>query len=365
MSLADLLSSAIHDIQATRYAHLASGTIIIYDHLTTLDGEVELIWVTTIPKSSWSIGKWLFIICQQLRFFFTSPYSFFVSLFLPRLPLSGSQVPASCLRFFQWQGFTGLIACVIAQRKKNTNECTHVSLTSFLVILQMRIYALYSLNKKILALMAVCFIASVTVSATIMGMVVTDITGRPLTTLVAAAFRVTPTILFCVPSGVSKHFFAFWIPILFFESLLCSLALYKGFETFRSASSAFRSGRHLVDILVRDSVLYFLIMFATYLTCLLIWITARQTLLEIPIGFSVALSCVLGNRVILNVREVNRELEQARSRPRSVSVSQKVGDGHGEGYYGSSMGTSRVIVPGESSLTEFEMLQLRSLKAEP
>jgi len=278
--------------------------------------------------------------CQQLRFFFTSPYSFFVSVFLTRLPLSGSQVTASCLRFFQWQGFTGLIACVIAQ-----------------LILQMRIYALYSLNKKILALMAVCFIASVTVSATIMGMVVTDIT--------AAAFRVTPTILFCVPSGVSKHFFAFWIPILFFESLLCGLALYKGFETFRSASSAFRSGRHLVDILVRDSVLYFLIMFATYLTCLLIWITARQTLLEIPIGFSVALSCVLGNRVILNVREVNRELEQARSRPRSVSVSQKVGDAHGEGYYGSSMGTSRVIVPGESSLTEFEMLQLRSLKAEP
>jgi len=32
-----------------------------------------------------------------------------------------------------------------------------------------------------------------------------------------------------------------------------------------------------------------------------------DTLIEIPIGFSVAMSCVMGNRLLLNTREVVRE----------------------------------------------------------
>ncbi|KAJ6468127.1 hypothetical protein C8R47DRAFT_1223418 [Mycena vitilis] len=57
MALANLITTALRDIQATRYAQLASSAIIIWDHLITLDEEVELIW-----KSSWSMGKGLFVI---------------------------------------------------------------------------------------------------------------------------------------------------------------------------------------------------------------------------------------------------------------------------------------------------------------
>jgi hypothetical protein len=64
---------------------------------------------------------------------------------------------------------------------------------------------------------------------------------------------------FCVPDGVPDYFFAFWLPIILFESLLCGLALYRGFQTFRAAGTLFQSGRHLVAILIRDSVLYFLV----------------------------------------------------------------------------------------------------------
>jgi hypothetical protein len=62
-----------------------------------------------------------------------------------------------------------------------------------------------------------------------------------------------------VPDGVPDYFFAFWLPIILFESLLCGLALYRGFQTFRAAGTLFQSGRHLVAILIRDSVLYFLV----------------------------------------------------------------------------------------------------------
>ena len=44
-----------------------------------------------------------------------------------------------------------------------------------------------------------------------------------------------------------------------FESLLCILALFQGFRTFKLGGSVFHSGRRLVSILIRDSILYFLV----------------------------------------------------------------------------------------------------------
>jgi len=202
----------------------------------------------------------------------------------------------------------------------------------------MRIYALYSLNKKILALTAVVFIAASTASAAVMGTVLSQIT--------ASAFRPLPDMIFCVPAGVSKHFFAFWVPMLAYESLLCGLALLRGFQAFQSLASPFRSGKYLVGILIRDSVLYFLVMFAAFLTDLLVWIMAPVHLIEIPIGFSVALSCVMGNRMILNVREMNKGLAEERSLSRRPSML--VSDTH---------------VSSERILSAVEIAQLRSLRA--
>jgi len=71
-----------------------------------------------------------------------------------------------------------------------------------------------------------------------------------------------------------------------------------------------RSGKRLATSLIRDSVFYFLVIFITYLTCLLIWAIARRTLIEVPIGFSATMSCVLANRVVLNVRKISRSVAE-------------------------------------------------------
>jgi hypothetical protein len=68
-----------------------------------------------------------------------------------------------------------------------------------------------------------------------------------------------PGFAFCVARNTPDYFYAFWIPILAYESLLCGLALFRGFQTFQHSASPFRSGRYLVRILIRDSVLYFLV----------------------------------------------------------------------------------------------------------
>ncbi|KAJ7624812.1 hypothetical protein FB45DRAFT_924267 [Roridomyces roridus] len=312
MSLVDLISTGLHDIQATRYAQLASSAIIVFDHIITLDQEVDLIW-----KSSWSMGKILFIINR---------YYTLTSV----IPTITDSVRLSVrLHFFRWQGWTGLIACMIAE-----------------VILQMRLYALYFLDRRVLALMVTMFIASSATSAAIM--------GTALSRISAVSSPLPGIITFCAPSGIPPWFYAFWIPILAFESLMCALALYRGFQTFRASEPAFQSGRHLVAILIRDSVLYFLVMFATYFTNMLIWVSAPMNLIEIPVAFSVALSCCLGNRMIFNVREVNREIKQSKA-PSADTIRHSRQQGRGGVR-------SSFYTPAE--LTDIEMAELREMRVD-
>ncbi|KAF9560656.1 hypothetical protein CPC08DRAFT_818130 [Agrocybe pediades] len=60
------LSSILHElfeglknVQSSRYAHLAAGSMIVYDQLITFDQEVNLIW-----RESFSIGKVLFLMIR-------------------------------------------------------------------------------------------------------------------------------------------------------------------------------------------------------------------------------------------------------------------------------------------------------------
>lgn len=78
-------------------------------------------------------------------------------------------------------------------------------------------------------------------------------------------------------------------------------------------------------------------------------IVGQTSLLEVPVGFSVAMSCVLANRVIFNVREVNRDMD------RSKNTSQQA--------IGKQQATwASFYSPG--CLTQFEMDQLRSMRVE-
>ncbi|KAJ8090747.1 hypothetical protein PM082_018313 [Marasmius tenuissimus] len=62
------------------------------------------------------------------------------------------------MRFFQWQGWTGLLACMIAES-----------------ILQMRLYALYSLNQRVLVMMVAAFLLTSAAAAAIMETVISNI----------------------------------------------------------------------------------------------------------------------------------------------------------------------------------------------
>jgi len=119
-------------------------------------------------------------------------------------------------------------------------------------------------------------------SAYVMGTVLSSITGKaslynlitsgrsdspfPFT---ASAFPI-PGGKFCVPKGVSTHFYAFWIPMLSFETLLCTLAVIRALQMRQPSRSLFHSGRQLVGVLVRDSLMYFLVLVPSSFCSLLV-----------------------------------------------------------------------------------------------
>lgn len=106
---------------------------------------------------------------------------------------------------------------------------------------------------------------------------------------------------------------------------------------------------------------------ATYLTCLLVWVLASVNLLGVPIGFSLAFSCCLANRVVLNVRAVNRELNpswQLSTDHASYAIEpSKSGDVYTESHCLPSPQHDSGLMH-KTALSEVEMDQLRSMRAE-
>lgn len=91
----------------------------------------------------------------------------------------------------------------------------------------------------------------------------------------------------CLPQFLPRAIYRFWIPMLSYESLLCVLVLIQGFRRFKSDSSIFRSGKRLVSILIRDSIIYFLVC-VFHLSFFLLSPSVRV----IPLSFSsFSLSC--------------------------------------------------------------------------
>ncbi|OCB85300.1 hypothetical protein A7U60_g7605 [Sanghuangporus baumii] len=355
----DQATSVLRDIINTRYSELASSTIIVFDYLLTLDQEIQFIW-----KSRWSIGKLLFFVLT------TATYSYRIDI--TRFSLSDSITMGSLrlnfqfcefkvtvllcslsdgdvgegLHWFRWQGWTGLVAAALAE-----------------TILQLRLYALYYGNKKVLVLMVSFFISAMASSAIIMGTTLRDVEARA---------HLIPGTDFCIPIHVSSHFYAFWIPILCFEALLCALACIRGYRSYRDREirrmsdlrrrvrQSHQPERHLniLEVLLRDSVGYFIIAFATYLTTTLMWIIGPITVLEIPIGFTVAFSSVIGNRLLLNLRGSAKSASSADARNQNMSHSQGVDVVHTLNIIG--LGTTIEDELGQE-LSGYELEVLRSL----
>ncbi|KDR67029.1 hypothetical protein GALMADRAFT_232246 [Galerina marginata CBS 339.88] len=185
-------------------------------------------------------------------------------------------------QYLHWEGWTGLTASLLAQ-----------------AILQLRIYALYMGNKKILAFMLAAYAIQSALSAWIMA---NDLAQFVISVMSFAGQDS------CVSSSENPRIYVFYTPLMVFDGVLCILALVRGVQEAKMKGSVFHRGQSLMEILVRDSILYFLVIGLTYLVCILSLRFESPSLIDSSTGFALAMSNILANRVLFNLREAGLEI---------------------------------------------------------
>ncbi|KAF8710568.1 hypothetical protein RHS03_02009, partial [Rhizoctonia solani] len=109
----------------------------------------------------------------------------------------------------------------------------------------------------------------------------------------------------CSLVGIPEGMYIYWATNLAFESILFGLALFKAYQHV-SRKQGIRpgwSGPRILSVLVRDSIMYFAVIFVTYIINLVSWSTGGSGIYQLAIALAIALRASMGSRLLLNVRE--------------------------------------------------------------
>ncbi|KAH8111190.1 hypothetical protein DFH11DRAFT_1546868 [Phellopilus nigrolimitatus] len=104
----------------------------------------------------------------------------------------------------------------------------------------------------------------------------------------------------CNRTTLPDTYKTFWSPLLVNEALLFSLAVYKGFQSLRKGT---RTGNRLILFLVRDSVLFFFMVFTTFLASEIVWLIGGVNYIEILVSLALANASIWSQRLLLNIRK--------------------------------------------------------------
>ncbi|KAF9000450.1 hypothetical protein BDQ17DRAFT_674078 [Cyathus striatus] len=95
----------------------------------------------------------------------------------------------------------------------------------------------------------------------------------------------------------------FWITVIVFESILLFLTLWKFTSYFRHAPTMRRYS--LTRLIVRDSIIYYIITFAIYCTIGVFWTTKPELNPLMAACFMPAFSTTIACRLIINLSEAH------------------------------------------------------------
>jgi len=254
-------------IMQTKYASLATFALIIYDHLLTLDMEIEHMW-----KRNFSVVTALFYLT---RYYFL--LAFAVTLFLFVIPVFGISSCERALLFLPLGAgvpFTLFPNCIIA----------------------LRIYALYGRNNKLALAMAVYLAAQqgvglwVDLTPTLTRIDVFAALGYP-------ALGEIPAMLFCdgAPStkltGVQKS--SYQIMQSIFDTVALALILINARK---------KSDSGLITLIAKQGLAYYILNAAIYIPWALMLVFAPPSSTYVLGGPALGLTCIAVNRLTLHLR---------------------------------------------------------------
>jgi len=259
---------------ATAWIHLTSNymfqtsnyVLYIYDHMLTFDEEVEKIW-----KQPFTFASLLFYINRYIT------HCQFIILQVEFHETTWTH--SMCNRYVRFGGATTACLVVIAD-----------------LILIMRVYALYFANKKVLAFLLTLLVFQVAFIGVGLhfGMPVPLPDGWPG----------------CVLTGSNQWITALWIAPLVTDGCIFALTLYKTITHTKQYGQL-----STIQIIRRDGIMYFAIIFSLNLMNVLIYYLAVEDLKAVGASISQILTSILISRLQLNLRRGRSDSKSQNSNP--------------------------------------------------
>ncbi|KAI0356920.1 hypothetical protein OH77DRAFT_1588791 [Trametes cingulata] len=261
------------DAQVVAFCAVAGYSWFLLDFIMLLPTEIQFVWTT-----KWNLSKLLFL---WVRFFGIVLLTVNIAV-----TLTGNHSVKVCEFYFYWEGTAGSLM-----------------LYSVEIILQLRIYAMYHKNKWLALFNAAFFFSEITV------MLIVYNYGISVGTTLA-----TPPGLTGCYGITTSYLFSIWIPGLIFEMWLVVLAIWKAIERAREGIVVNGQRLDLLALLIRDNVIYFVVIALGLLTNTIMWFAAPDGLAPAAVSLSHASMIVSGTRLLLNLFEAfHRRVHRART----------------------------------------------------
>ncbi|KAL5510880.1 hypothetical protein ACEPAG_4637 [Sanghuangporus baumii] len=252
-----LSTESLQAISSSLYVQAAAASLLSYATALKFHKEVRFMW--SRPFNS---GKVLYFLIKYITIFSFIPAA--ASAFAQRIP---------------W------LASVVV-----------TMLTE--IILQLRLYALYGAKESIKIVLMISLAVTIIPMLAVCFVIIRDESGA----ILLAQGRNGTIIQICLATDATKSYLGFWVPALVNEAFLFSLAAYKGLEGFKEQRQLGFTNR-LKLFLVKGSVMYFFVVFATLLVTEIFWLSSGVNYVPLSAAITACVASLMSQSLLLGLRE--------------------------------------------------------------
>ncbi|THV02589.1 hypothetical protein K435DRAFT_775393 [Dendrothele bispora CBS 962.96] len=267
--MSEITAATVQHIWASRYLSIAGVVVLFYDHLLTLDREVELIWL-----APWKTPKTLYLFLR---------YLVHTTLIIHAYQLSGLGNDGLTDKFCQIWFPLGLVLGVIS-----------LAVGNFLVLIH--VWNLWERKRLFILWSLLLFIATQLANIVCLVMTVRDLVPH-------VAFSKDLKLCVLIERGIIA---LLWAPGLFFEAIMFFVVLWNAFNRPRTVNS------DVARALCRDGLIYFASLFTLRLANLLLFSFATLSLIFLGVFFIWCSTTMTVTRLVLNLRRMHVKNELKR-----------------------------------------------------
>ncbi|PBK92626.1 hypothetical protein ARMGADRAFT_1080682 [Armillaria gallica] len=262
---------------AVAWVAAACATCIVYDHIITLGEECNHIWPArmTLARVLFFVNR--YVVEGMLLFAFIAAgfgnlsTSVSVLSFVLSNPTDIMR-SCTCTFYLRWLSVNLTVQNAVVQG-----------------ILVLRVWALYQGNKPVIGL---AFFLYFSVCATLVGLTITDYLAESVDVERVVALPG------CYADSLPSMIAGYWITPLAIESYLFIMVAFRAFVYWKAGESS----PTILTLMARDSTIYFAIILALLLGNLFMFLFGPPFLSSLLVNPLSVASCILGSRMLLNLR---------------------------------------------------------------